>query len=383
MALDLDNSANGFLRRSLADGIASFGYRTRVYLLLGFPRPGGVGMNFPQPLPIAGFSYVVPRLSGEFELPDELFAGTPQCAVSPVDKAPSVDQMVVTSRREEPRRGREMNTATSFQSGELNPDTKSNQVVEPLSPPIPRVETGNLVAPLLSSQSNSQQVMSANAQTRLTSDADAHGAAPDRAPKKNSERTGKNDHLQIASTEIGSLGHLVAKNINPRNTGAEEGQQVGQEYSSLKTSKPQSAEKLSDVVMPPPVAGSANLPVRKIAPELDYGKHGGPQIQRELRSFGASDPRSELLLASPHPQHAEKAAIATEKLRSSRQTNQDKWKSEHTSSEARQQDSPQPSMAQTTPPQTQAVVKQVTSQEIPVAFWERRYLNHLRVRIRR
>src|SRR5882762_2993399 len=162
MALDLDNSANGFLRRSLADGIASFGYRTRVYLLLGFPRPGGVGMNFPQPLPIAGFSYVVPRLSGEFELPDELFAGTPQCAVSPVDKAPSVDQMVVTSRREEPRRGREMNTATSFQSGELNPDTKSNQVVKHFTPRTPRSETRNLIAPLSQSQFNAQLVLSTN-----------------------------------------------------------------------------------------------------------------------------------------------------------------------------------------------------------------------------
>jgi hypothetical protein len=388
MARDLANSANGILRHSLADGMASFGYRTRVYSLLGFPRPGGVAMNFPKPLPIAGFSYVVPRFSGEFELPDDLLAGTPQraasLAASLVDKTPSVDRTVVTSRGEEPAaRGREMNTAANYQSGELKTNTKSNQVVEHLSPTIPRVETENLAPQLSPSQGNSQQVVPSNAQTRWTSDAGVHRAVPDRASQKNFERAQKHDCPQTASTEIDSLSHFAAKNIRPRNTGAEEGQQAGQEYSSLKISKSHSADKLSDVVMPPPADGSANLPVKKIAPELEYTKHVEPQIQRELKSSSATVPRLELLVASSHPRHAEKAAIAAEKSRSSRQTNQGKWKSEHTSSEARQPDSPHTPTAQTTSQKTQVVVKQVTMQEIPVAFWERRYLSHLRVRIRR
>jgi hypothetical protein len=236
MARDLASSANGILRHSLADGMASFGYRTRVYSLLGLARPGGVAMNFPKPLPIPGFSYVVPRFSGEFVLPDELFAGPPQRAAALAEKTPSVDRTVVTSRGEEPAaRRREMNTAANFQSGELKQNTKSHQVVEHLSATMPKVETGNLVPPLSPSQGSSQQVMPSIAQKRSTSDAGVHRSVPDRASQKNFERGQKHDYPQTASTEIDSLNHFATKNIRPRNTRAE-GQQAGQEYSSLKIS---------------------------------------------------------------------------------------------------------------------------------------------------
>ena len=64
-------TSQGYLSRLLTDGARPFRYRSRVRGLLGLPEISGVQVNFPQPLPAAGFPYVRPRFTGEFEFPDE------------------------------------------------------------------------------------------------------------------------------------------------------------------------------------------------------------------------------------------------------------------------------------------------------------------------
>ena len=71
MGSNIGSPAKGYLYRLLADGARPFRYRSRVRTLLGFPECG-IEMNFSKPLPIAGFSYVVPRFMGEFEFPDDV-----------------------------------------------------------------------------------------------------------------------------------------------------------------------------------------------------------------------------------------------------------------------------------------------------------------------
>src|SRR6266404_2112355 len=89
MASNTEGVANGYLHGLLVDGARPFSYRGRVRALLGLPESGGVEMNFSKQLPIAGFSYVVPRFTGEFEFPDELLASSPRPVIYAEERAPS------------------------------------------------------------------------------------------------------------------------------------------------------------------------------------------------------------------------------------------------------------------------------------------------------
>jgi hypothetical protein len=70
-APNVESSDKGYLWRSLAPAAKRFYFRSRVRALLGLPDSGGVEMNFPQPLPFGGFTYPIPRFSGLAEVPDE------------------------------------------------------------------------------------------------------------------------------------------------------------------------------------------------------------------------------------------------------------------------------------------------------------------------
>jgi len=68
---------SGYLHRLLADSARPFRFRGRIRALLGLPDSSGVHVNFSKPLPPGAFAYLVPRFSGEFEFPDELLAESP------------------------------------------------------------------------------------------------------------------------------------------------------------------------------------------------------------------------------------------------------------------------------------------------------------------
>lgn len=71
MAPKVKSSGKGYLWRSLAWAVEPFYFRSRVRALLGLPDTGGVQMNFPQPLPFGGFTYAIPQFSGLVEIPDK------------------------------------------------------------------------------------------------------------------------------------------------------------------------------------------------------------------------------------------------------------------------------------------------------------------------
>jgi hypothetical protein len=103
------------------------GFRSRVRSLLGLSHSDGVEMNFSNPLPIPGFTYVAPRFTGEFELPDELFTGGTRHVTRAEEITPSVGRSAGTPEQNEPYR------RAARRPEELNqiPTTK---------PPVDRVE---------------------------------------------------------------------------------------------------------------------------------------------------------------------------------------------------------------------------------------------------
>jgi hypothetical protein len=74
MALEAAKSSPGFLLRTLSDGAQPFRYRGKVRTLLGYAASGGPEMNFAAPQPVTGFRYMGQHFSAELEFPDEAFA---------------------------------------------------------------------------------------------------------------------------------------------------------------------------------------------------------------------------------------------------------------------------------------------------------------------
>jgi len=72
MASEGARTGNGYLRHVLADGVRPFLYRSRVRALLGVSDVGGVEMNFARPVPVGGFAYRDQHFSAEFEIADEV-----------------------------------------------------------------------------------------------------------------------------------------------------------------------------------------------------------------------------------------------------------------------------------------------------------------------
>ncbi len=78
MATETGGAERAYLHRLLADGARPFRFRGRIRTLLGQPESSGVQVNFSKPLPLGAFAYVLSRFRGEFEIPDELLAENPR-----------------------------------------------------------------------------------------------------------------------------------------------------------------------------------------------------------------------------------------------------------------------------------------------------------------
>ena len=77
MATEAGDAGKGYLHGLLADGACSFRFRGRIRVLLGLPESSGVQVNFSKLQPLGAFAYVLPRFSGEFAFPDEFLAKNP------------------------------------------------------------------------------------------------------------------------------------------------------------------------------------------------------------------------------------------------------------------------------------------------------------------
>jgi hypothetical protein len=101
MANEVERGATGYFRRLLLNGATPFRYRSRVRALLGLPDNGGVQLHYAGPLPVAGFPYVVPRFTGEFEIPEPRAAGSPQAVVQTWEVEPSRPRSAPPTPREQ------------------------------------------------------------------------------------------------------------------------------------------------------------------------------------------------------------------------------------------------------------------------------------------
>jgi hypothetical protein len=121
MASETEAAVNGYLHQVLADGAKPFCYRSRLRALLGFPELGGVLMNFPKPPPFSGFGYVRPQFTGEFEFPDEWLTGSPRSTAHMAAAVANTEEAELpmprrTDLSKEPERdssGREANQSTA------------------------------------------------------------------------------------------------------------------------------------------------------------------------------------------------------------------------------------------------------------------------------
>jgi hypothetical protein len=90
MASETERAMKPYLHRVLADGIQPFHYRGRVRALLGHPDAGGVEMNFAKPLPVGGFAYLRPPITGELDVGDEMPADKPRRVAGFEDRRPPI-----------------------------------------------------------------------------------------------------------------------------------------------------------------------------------------------------------------------------------------------------------------------------------------------------
>jgi hypothetical protein len=100
MAGETNDVVKGYLQRLLSEGTQPFSYRGSIRALLGLPEASGLEMNFFKP-PATRFTYVVSQFMGEFEFSDELpTSNAPRGAL--LEKvAPSVFQGATTSAERE------------------------------------------------------------------------------------------------------------------------------------------------------------------------------------------------------------------------------------------------------------------------------------------
>ncbi len=160
MASETEAAPKGYLHRVLADGAKPFCYRSRLRALLGFPELGGVQMNFPKSLPFSSFGYVRPQFTGEFEFPDEWLTGRPrstvQMAAAYREEAefPMPHQADLPKERERGSSGREaspsMASTTVVQSEQLNEISATRRDLVVPGSAVPRreiVQKGHIGAP--------------------------------------------------------------------------------------------------------------------------------------------------------------------------------------------------------------------------------------------
>jgi hypothetical protein len=100
MAGETDDVVKGYIHRLLSDGAQPFSYRACIRALLGLPEASGLEMNFFKP-PATRFTYVVSQFTGEFEFPEELPTSDPRRGALLEKVPPSVFRGATTSTERE------------------------------------------------------------------------------------------------------------------------------------------------------------------------------------------------------------------------------------------------------------------------------------------
>lgn len=356
MATEAKNG-NGWLHGVLVDGARRFPYRRSLYSLLGHAEPGSIEMKFSHTLPAARFPGAVLRPAGEFALPDQLFTAGSQThsqleELAIPEKGVRRHQTASTSQQAHGER----DLSWKESGANLLPDPQAGETNQPQSK-----EPGERspFAPLVVGKTTDMPALP--------------GSKSHPAPKLAKRDAGRPTVARSSKTVLSkAVPDVHAISIPGGN-----------------------ARKIETKVKP--VDGRAGLAL------VATGNDASCESRAEPKSTAARDRRHSLpdiplkpfIPTRNHAESASTASVAHAQLRSedlgplmqsslpARVRKQDRANSSH-----RAVETPQPSDETTTyspaPAQQQVVViKQNPDPVTPAAFWERRYLSHLCVRIRR
>ena len=394
--------AKGYLYRLLADGALPFRYRGSVRSLLGLPELSGVEVNFSKRLPFGGFSYVVPRFSGEFEFPDEFLGSSPRRtsqteAVFPGSRAASEPTAPVrrTSEAEAHAPGRTALPGIS-QGGELvskldsEPKRKIEANIDSPSKHVSKAMTA-------SEPSQPARGRQAAAPSQAHEIDIPGGISIPNALKGVDDRTHAAIHSDLpgrvakSSYPIQSVPDAVRPNLNPQITG--ESQVLRRDVTGPQLTSPK--QPASVVPEGNSFPGIAPRQARLSTPSKPFGKLPSgetPDVTGTRRSGSMAVPdRAQSPLPrtrSAQPYTGEETTEAARSLPSLRRPDaQSGSKAAHSFEDFRQApEGAAPIQAPTAPsaPSPIVVVQSAPSHDTASpAFWERRHLGHIKVRIRR
>jgi hypothetical protein len=402
MASDSGSQVRSYFRQLLADGARPFRYRGRVRTLLGLPEVNGVPMKFAKPLPFAGFTYITSKFSAESAFSDDAsvsWSGEPpnEKMVTSVHRGSSflpqeeqssvfsdLDSLVsphVSERSESP-----------IQEAVRIPVRYSNEG-ERGSLPRPGTQPTPASAPNYLGGVRPHEVTLPEARTRPhTSPAGEIpplDLEPPRTPSAQETlfpRTGNlESHLPRTEPELPSPGTGLAGK-SPERMG-----------SAARSS-------VSPINKPPPLSGPAPLPPaltevlvekpvsvqprRGLEPGISTAHDSTPQSRRPPPEFRPLASRMESAVPRDATVRLYRDVPSLPRLLPSVRKEQPSANKRHETVEAAQPpwDNFPSSNGHAAPTQEPAVIvveQNTGSLGTRLAFWERRHLTHLRVRIRR
>jgi len=381
MAPEIQLSQEGFLWRSLAQGAEPFHFRGRVRSLLGFPDSDGVEMIFSQPLPIAGFNYVVPRSSGEFEIPDEFFVNSQSSSRTTQTVVPNLTptRPRKPAQQEFPARG-EPSEAFSNQPSKKPSPAAGMELPPPAAPRQARESRSDKPQHATSSGEKKAEKLPAS-QTGYLPPRAAPAIAPSPATVGQHEEV-LPDLPQRKAAAKGEVPDQEHVSVSPRTAGTPQLKTFAERPLSRKSLVPSRS-------VPSTAAPASNETATTPRPAQTTHVPANPVQPRQFREVvpPSMPARTQSLVAKSRPQQQqdlapEFAGIPFAQRRESRTRGDNRRFSEN-----RQPVAPETFVTRQAPaePVTQppvVVVKQ-SSEPAAAAFWERRYLSHLHLRIRR
>jgi hypothetical protein len=395
MAPETQPSGKGFLWRCLAQGAEPFHFRNRVRSLLAFSDSDGVEMIFSQPLPMAGFNYVIPRFSGEFEIPDEFFGASQNCSRTPQPAVPNLTPFGPRKPAHQEQRVRvEPSEAFSQQPSKNASPTATGIELPAAAPRQSQPSRAEKPQRETSIEEKRAEKLPASQSEYIPPRTEAVSPAGAVLVRKHEEilpdlRTELPRRKATAKDEAADQNHVSA---SPKNTSTTQPAIFAEE-------PPSSKSPVSSRSVPLPASALSHEAASLVRPAVTVRMPANVLQARQPQEVvppGVVTARAQSLVAKSRPKQQEDLAPAfagspsaptfagfPSAQRSSARPHGDNRRF----SGDRQQASPETFVTRQTPaepltPPPVVVVKQ-SSEPVAAAFWERRYLSHLHLRIRR
>jgi hypothetical protein len=389
-------TVQGYLGRCLADGARPFLFRSRVRALLGLPLSGGVEMQFPKPLPIPGFGYVVRRLTGEFDLPDEMVSqgsrdvsyasGLTARSNAPDRNQTALERVQAQSGKQPHPANKQAPTEAAVlkQPAALKPPVRtappavSSGDVKTVEHSVPQVRAKRTDDPSPSSEESAGPAVQPHAEfvPGAWREKSAAGGLP--GSEQAERKSGTSIPVPYPWPDLGARVERPDQAASVAGTRQLRGKPETHADEIKRAAVVASSQVIED--------RTSDVSLRGVSPKTIE-----PQVRRTVGAMAAI---SEPLVATSRPSIGHDEAVQTVWVtRSFPRIRQADPESGRGSRESAENDhtswpdtspgaAPAADPAPPPPPQI-AFVKQSSESGTPVAFWERRYLSHLRVRVRR